>query len=204
MKSKLVYISGGDLFTPSEIKSALDEIRENLELPDDVVLFGLPVDELTEQPEEQVIEERPVTEHKVLQFPGIQKKSILNVIKSPETPIVEVEIEEIKISEKPLVVDVLESDIDQSGERSITDLMGEMPSMNEDAPSKKSSLSEEFEDFLAHEEKKPRAHAKKPKPFGSSKRKNPLNLLGDLFSYTGIAANDDAEEFTMPSFIKRP
>ena len=214
MISKLVYISGGDNFAPDEIKAALDEIRQNLGLPDDVVLFGLPTDALMEEPmvvTDDIPAPTDIPDHKVLQFPDIKKKSILNVIKRQD-----VGIDEIRPSPSPaqnepiipknlLVVDDDDDiDTDDAPERSIAELMGEMPGMDADDTPQKSSLVDEFGDFLDKEqESKPAANAKKPKPFGRS-RKGPLNLLGDLFSYAGMAANDDAEEYALPDFIKRP
>jgi hypothetical protein len=195
MRTKLVYISGGGAFAPSEIKAALDEIRQNLGLEDDIVLFGLPVDELA-----VVNDSEAVPDHKVLQFPSAKKRSILNVIKTGPG---EAETSDAPlISDSPLVVDDTDS-IDADG-RSITDLMGEMPGMSEDELPKKPDLADEFREFLDKEDvAAPAAPAKKPKPFGR-KSKNPLNLLGDLFSYAGMAANDDAQDFVLPDFIKRP
>lgn len=44
MKTKIVYISGGEIFNPKEIQCALDEIRQMMNLAPDIVIFGIPVD----------------------------------------------------------------------------------------------------------------------------------------------------------------
>ncbi len=64
MKSKIVYISGGDVFSPSEIRKGLEEIREILGLGSDVVIFGISVEpELELAKSEAVVEQyEPVSE----------------------------------------------------------------------------------------------------------------------------------------------
>lgn len=220
MKTKVIYISGGDDVAPAEIKSALDGIRKDLGLGADTVLFGLPLD----------AGEKPLPDHRVLRFPTEgSKKSILHVIKNSEE-----KEGKIKIADGPLVVDI--EDADEAGEekeeikrdRSITEIMGDIPAMDEDAvggdagvsavipaviPAKagtgtgtgteRSDLAEEFGNFLENEPAEPSSAEKRPRPFGR-KSKGPLNILGDLFSYAGMAANDDREDFTLPDFIKRP
>jgi hypothetical protein len=199
MRTKLVYISGGDSFSPGEIKSALDEIRRTLNLPEDMVLFGLPVDDMAG--EEPNIRDR-TQEHKILQFPDVKRKSILNVIapsaedNSEETP------DEIMLSNE-----IIMAPDDGGEESSITELLDTLPSMHEDEPPMKSNsakdLAEEFGDFLDRDEEKS-ATRKKARSFGRKSRMPFGNLLGDLFSYAGIAANDDSQDFTLPDFIKRP
>jgi hypothetical protein len=189
MRTKLVYISGGDNFPPKEIKHALDEIRQTLNLSADIVLFGLPVDSLAE-----VAPEPALQDHKVLQFPSIKRKSILNVIENPAR-----QHEEAGLSDTRLIVN---EGYDDDG-ASITKLFEELPSMAEETPpARAKGLSEEFEEYLDKEdEPKP---TKKVKPFGRKSRGAFNNVLGDLFSFAGIAANDDGEDFTLPDFIKRP
>jgi hypothetical protein len=199
MRTKLVYISGGDSFSPGEIKSALDEIRRTLNLPEDMVLFGLPVDDLTEK--EPDIRDK-TQDHKILQFPDVKRKSILNVIAPSAEDDPEEMPDEIKLSDE-----ILMAPDDGGEESSITDLLDTLPSMNEDElPIKSNSakdLAEEFGDFLDRDEEKSPTR-KKAKSFGRKTRMPFSNLLGDLFSYAGIAANDDSQDFTLPDFIKRP
>lgn len=44
MKSKIIYISGGEVFEMAEIRAAFKEVRATLGLTQDTVLFGVPVD----------------------------------------------------------------------------------------------------------------------------------------------------------------
>jgi hypothetical protein len=201
MRTKLVYISGGENFAPTEIKMALDEIRQSLGLPDDIVLFGMPVDDFAGQ--SAPIESAPpaVQDHKILQFPKIGRKSILNVIENPAA--LAAETETIGISDAPMVVDGDDDDSIGGAGGSITDLLGKLPPISEDMPPQRpeKNLADEFSDFLDKEKRA--SHAKKAKPF--ARKKSPFNnLLGDLFNYAGIAANDDGQDFALPDFIKRP
>lgn len=50
MKTKIIYISGGENLDRLTIKAAFDEVRQTLELGDDTLLFGVPLeDEVTQQ-----------------------------------------------------------------------------------------------------------------------------------------------------------
>ena len=44
MKTKIIYISGNELFDMADIRAAFDEVRAALSLGSDTVLFGVPVD----------------------------------------------------------------------------------------------------------------------------------------------------------------
>ena len=44
MKTKIIYISGNEVFEMSEIRAAFEEVRAALGLDDDTILFGVPVD----------------------------------------------------------------------------------------------------------------------------------------------------------------
>ena len=44
MKTKIIYISGNELFDMADIRSAFEEVRSALSLGDDTILFGVPVD----------------------------------------------------------------------------------------------------------------------------------------------------------------
>lgn len=44
MKTKIIYISGSEIFEMSDIRAAFDEVRAALSLGNDTVLFGVPVD----------------------------------------------------------------------------------------------------------------------------------------------------------------
>jgi len=203
MKTKLVYISGGDNFAPAEIKGALDEIRKNLSLPGDVVLFGLPVDSLAaERMETKIAKAAEVAEPpaekerakpgRTVQFP--KKKPILHVIGQATAA---------KTAHDDLLAPVDPGESGKEGDDAdITQLLSEIEPMNDGAaavPKAQAKLASEFVEFLGKEEPKAAA-PKKARSFG--KRRLPFGI-GDLFEYAGIAANDDSG-FTLPSFIKRP
>ena len=44
MKTKIIYISGSEVFSAADIRAAFDEVRSAVDLSDDTVLFGVPVD----------------------------------------------------------------------------------------------------------------------------------------------------------------
>lgn len=44
MKTKIIYISGSEVFDVADIRSAFEEVRNALQLGTDTVLFGVPVD----------------------------------------------------------------------------------------------------------------------------------------------------------------
>ena len=44
MKTKIIYVSGGDKFNIADIRAAFEEVRQSLSFDDDTVLFGVPVD----------------------------------------------------------------------------------------------------------------------------------------------------------------
>ena len=45
MKTKIIYISGNELFEMGDIRAAFEEVRNTLGLDKDTILFGVPVDE---------------------------------------------------------------------------------------------------------------------------------------------------------------
>ena len=44
MKTKIIYISGNELFDIADIRAAFEEVRAALSLDNDTILFGVPVD----------------------------------------------------------------------------------------------------------------------------------------------------------------
>ena len=45
MKTKIIYISGNEVFDMADIRAAFEEVRMALNLDKTTVLFGVPVDE---------------------------------------------------------------------------------------------------------------------------------------------------------------
>ncbi|MDR1027499.1 MAG: hypothetical protein LBL46_03730 [Rickettsiales bacterium] len=207
MKTKRVFISGGENYPPEEIKAELDKIRAELMLGDDVVLFGIPA-ETNREPQ------TANREAKIIPFP-IRKKPILNIIARPEdsTPEPAAAPTRIEIEQtERLVVDFDDAEDDEP--TSITDILGKLPSISEDPLPAQSmpaaqaaagttagiALTDEFVDFL---DKDPLPKKTKVLPF--KRKKNAFtNVLGDLFTFAGGAANDDSRDYVLPDFIKRP
>lgn len=44
LKTKIIYISGSEIFNMADVRSAFDTVRQNLGLANDTILFGVPVD----------------------------------------------------------------------------------------------------------------------------------------------------------------
>lgn len=61
MKTKIIYISGGDIFDIQDVRSAFEEVRNAVGLSEDTVLFGVPVD----SEESCINSEKPETVKKV-------------------------------------------------------------------------------------------------------------------------------------------
>ncbi|MDR2685529.1 MAG: hypothetical protein LBB23_02005 [Rickettsiales bacterium] len=80
MKTKIIYISGGQFFQPAEIKRAMDDIRRQLKLGSDVLLFAMPVDE--DASDAEVAQNVAVRAASSVAAPA-GKKSILGNLSSP-------------------------------------------------------------------------------------------------------------------------
>lgn len=112
MKTKIIYISGNELFDMADIRAAFEEVRTALSLGPDTVLFGVPVDtddaltdtktnkNVTEPIVENIIEpviepmSEPVAEKKPRKSPKVVP--ITQAIKEPEIePVTETVAEEI-------------------------------------------------------------------------------------------------------------
>ena len=102
MKTKIIYISGNEIFDMNDIRAAFEEVRLALNLDKSTVLFGVPVDEddagLTTEPKPENIE--TVTEtvsEEIIQNPD---EEIINEI--PEEITADIPEE---IIEEPVVVE---------------------------------------------------------------------------------------------------
>ena len=66
MKTKIIYISGNEIFDMNDIRSAFDEVRNALNLDKNTVLFGVPVDEddagLSQNTSKQIESDTPFVE----------------------------------------------------------------------------------------------------------------------------------------------
>ena len=110
MKTKIIYISGGENLDRAAIKTAFDEVRETLGLGNDTLLFGVPLEDeiaqesVSEQPE--LVEITKITEE-IIQKPKKTRKTKIEEVKEEsieelvEEPVKEIQIITEIISEEP-------------------------------------------------------------------------------------------------------
>ena len=79
MKTKIIYISGNELFDIADIRAAFDEVRAALSLDNNTILFGVPVDK-----------------DDALAAPQLAPESVKPVIQDVIEPVVDTEPEEIE------------------------------------------------------------------------------------------------------------
>lgn len=107
MKTKIIYISGNEVFDMADIRAAFDEVRSTLGLGKDTVMFGVPVDsddalatskaadtnvvtEATTPQEEMPIETQTVTESTIVD--DIEESTQKTTKEAPAEKIVEPEV----------------------------------------------------------------------------------------------------------------
>lgn len=135
---------------------------------------------------------------------AVLTKQIITDMLNDEAPIAESEktIEQLLESMTPLREDF---DTDNQPEENLSDFDFETPKSDEDEDATLAQLASEFaktEDKIVVDNK-PETHGKIGKlknilPFKKAKRED-NSLMGDLFGWAGIAAND--EDFSMPGFF---
>ena len=117
MKTKIIYISGNEVFEMSEIRAAFEEVRAALGLDDDTILFGVPVDadnaladgQTTEQQVETVAEPVVVDEELNTTEEIIAEPVVIEDITESET---DVSDEEINI--QPAELDTYSEESDET------------------------------------------------------------------------------------------
>ena len=79
MKTKIIYISGNEVFDMAEIRAAFEEVRCALGLDDDTILFGVPVDK------DNAIETGVETAKSILNVNAESDESqeIINIVEEP-------------------------------------------------------------------------------------------------------------------------
>jgi hypothetical protein len=283
MKTKIIYISGGEVFPPAQVRGAFDAVRSMLNLDSDTIIFGVPVDsddvcagispEITmvaaeiakeEQMEENLISKAPEiaekpkrtrkkkeadaavsdTENKPV-TPILSIIGAVNPETAPSQEIVEEESIIIMESESEIAmesdaagVQSLSDSIDDDEIKSIEDIFADIAPLSEDRPvdlteyghaedadeahvAESSETDAEIDETLSklatefvatHPSPQSGAEALGTKggrigklknilPF-KKKEKTESSVLGDLFGWAGVAANDDAAEFAMPEFFR--
>ena len=99
MKTKIIYISGSEVFDMTEIRAAFDEVRSALGLDNDTVLFGVPVDC------DSAIKNTDTSKTVVAQTTAVQNETVVgkeeNNVVSMDNTVVDNELE-IKDSEETM------------------------------------------------------------------------------------------------------
>lgn len=96
MKTKIIYISGSEIFDMADIRAAFEEVRGTLGLDSDTVLFGVPVDNDNALGATSTEPEQPATV-------AIDDTSVMETV-TPETipePVIDIEPAPEIESEKP-------------------------------------------------------------------------------------------------------
>ena len=132
MKTKIIYISGNEIFDMSDIRAAFEEVRNALNLDKDTVLFGVPVDaedagfatqktnteSIINEPEPVEIDEEPVVTTEIIE----------TVSEITPAPIAEEEIESVAEKtvkkrgrpRKEMIVETVEETIKEPFEQEAT------------------------------------------------------------------------------------
>ena len=101
MKTKIIYISGNELFDIADIRAAFDEVRVALSLDNDTILFGVPVDK-----ENALEASQPTPEHLEPVVQNIVEPVIDTVIEEIETTTPLKEPEPQPSHKKPKIVPI--------------------------------------------------------------------------------------------------
>lgn len=114
MKTKIIYISGNELFEMTAIRAAMDEVRATLGLDKDTILFGVPVDcdtaiadVKTTSVEHEIAPAEPLCEQVAT---PVVESVIESVIETPETitPVVSVITPEPVIENEAIIEPVVD------------------------------------------------------------------------------------------------
>ncbi len=219
MKTKIIYISGSKIHCPDDVRCAFDEVRSALNLSEDTVLFGVPVEENMQDIQPKVVNDLEIkkTEEEKIEAPVVSPEPakvipILSVLggKKTQTDSQKIKEEEIPVPEirEELTEDLPEPEEEKTLEKLFEKLtpldaavVAEVAEESE-SDSVLAKLASEFAEVADDlPEEKPASKIGKLKnilPFKKSKREEP-GIMGDLFGWAGIAANDD--EYSMPGFF---
>ena len=137
MKTKIIYISGNEIFDMNDIRCAFEEVRKALNLDQDTVLFGVPVDkddtEITKTSDEssEIIEE--IVEPQIIEETEFVEEEIPTESEiTPEEKIIEIS-EPIKKRGRPKKVEIIEEPDDPQFDESET-IEADSQESSEDTP----------------------------------------------------------------------
>lgn len=108
MKKKIVYISGAEVFDINDVRAAFDEVRSALNLGNDTILFGVPVDESATQTDEvntesvatdTVLDVEPEVEPECVEEPDEPIEDVPLYQEEAEAPVEEVVVANSNVAE---------------------------------------------------------------------------------------------------------
>lgn len=130
MKTKIIYISGNELFDMADIRAAFEEVRTALSLGPDTVLFGVPVDSddvLTDTKSDKKVAE-PVVENisDPIPAPVAEKKprkssKVVPITQAIKEPVTETVADDVAKPEQDETVVPILSVLDSEPETQITE-----------------------------------------------------------------------------------
>ncbi|MDR0449590.1 MAG: hypothetical protein LBG89_04010 [Rickettsiales bacterium] len=184
MKAQIVYISCGEGHEPADIQKALDDVRAQLDLPKDAILFGIPVD----QQELAPISAKPI----------LGKLNKLNNVMPRPLRVIPAEsndLEDILGDISPLAQDAPPAPSDDFPQ-SVHDLAEEMGALNENDFDK-------INEGILSKTAKGVSELLNVIPFKTRKKKAKNEPGGpNLFDWGGGAANASEDRFDFPDALK--
>lgn len=149
MKTKIIYISGNEVFDITDIRAAFEEVRNTLGLGADTVLFGVPVDsdnalakditnqsdvaETTEEPTADYVDTNEIIDTEFIEEPAvdmvIEKKTKKQTAKKSRAVIKKEKDEGISDTTKELKSEQIE-DIDEPTEEKIIPILSVLATKN--------------------------------------------------------------------------
>ena len=120
MKTKIIYISGNEIFDMNDIRCAFEEVRKALNLDQNTILFGVPVDkddaEITKDEKTEIedfVETPIIEENEIIEEPEFIEEETLTepeitAEETPEEKIIEIS-EPIKKRGRPKKVEIVET-----------------------------------------------------------------------------------------------
>lgn len=149
MKTKIIYISGNEVFDMTDIRAAFEEVRNTLGLGADTVLFGVPVDsdnalakditnqsdvaENTEEPTADYVDTNEIIDTEFIEEPAvdmvIEKKTKKQTAKKSRAVIKKEKDEGISDTTKELKSEQIE-DIDEPTEEKIIPILSVLATKN--------------------------------------------------------------------------
>lgn len=112
MKTKIIYISGNEVFEMAQIRAAFEEVRATLGLDNDTILFGVPVDSdnalASTESEKNITADEPAIIPQVIETETITETVICEPEIIDETPEQIADINEEPIKEEQIEITVEE------------------------------------------------------------------------------------------------